>query len=108
MNEKEVPKVTTEELNAVADTLSTVYRKRGYIMVDDVQTKLDELGASLVETTQLIRLLEERGCRISDHGNSEDDLSMYDGSYESIPNESVKKLLAYYKLDSKAKKNHRK
>ncbi len=94
--------MTTEELNAVADTLSTVYRKRGYIMVDDVQTKLDELGASLVETTQLIRLLEERGCRISDHGNSEDDLSMYDGSYESIPNESVKKLLAYYKMDSKA------
>ena len=44
--------MTTEELNAVADTLSTVYRKRGYILVDDVQSKLDEFGASLVETTQ--------------------------------------------------------
>ncbi len=94
--------MTTEELNTVADTLSTVYRKRGYILVDDVQSKLDEFGASLVETTQLTRLLEERGCRISDHGNSEDDLSMYDGSYERIPTASVKKLLSYYRMDAKA------
>ena len=72
-----MPKTTTEELNAVADTLSTVYRKRGYILVDDVQSKLDECGASLVETTQLTRLLEERGCRVSEHGDTEDDLSMY-------------------------------
>lgn len=97
-----MPKTTTEELNAVADTLSTVYRKRGYILVDDVQSKLDEFGASLVETTQLTRLLEERGCRVSEHGDSEDDLSMYDGSYECIPPAGVKKLLAFYKKDAKA------
>ena len=94
--------MTTEELSSIADTLSTVYRKRGYILVDDVQSKLDEFGASLVETTQLIRLLEERGCRVSEHGDSEDDLSMYDGSYEYIPPAGVEKVLAFYKKDAKA------
>ena len=43
--------MTIEELSTIADTLSTVYRKRGYILVDDVQSKLDEFGASLIETT---------------------------------------------------------
>ena len=97
-----MPITTTEELNAIADTLSTVYRRRGYLLVDDIQSKLDELGASLVETTQLTHLLEERGCRVSEHGDSEDDLSMYDGSYEFIPPASVKNLLAFYKKDAKA------
>ena len=94
--------MTTEELNAVADILNTVYRKRGYILVDDVQSKLDEFGASLVETTQLTRLLEERGCKVTEHGDTEDDISMYDGSYEYIPPAGVEKVLAFYKKDAKA------
>lgn len=97
-----MPITTTEELNAVANSLSTVYRKRGYILADDVQSKLEEFGASLVETTKLTHLLEEHGCRISEHGDNEDDLSMYDGSYEYIPPAGAKKLLAFYKKDAEA------
>ena len=94
--------MSIEQLDAIAETLSIVYKKRGYILIDDVQSKLDEVGASLVETTQLIRLLEERGCKVSDQGDDDDDLSFYDGSYETIPLRSVEIFTAFYKKENKA------
>ena len=94
--------MSNEQLDSIAETLSIVYKKRGYILIDDVQSKLDEVGASLVETTQLIRLLEERGCKVSNQGDDGDDLSFYDGSYESIPPRSVVKFTAFYQKENKA------
>lgn len=92
--------MTTEELNALADLFNVVYTKRGYVLIDDIQAKLDQFGASLIESNQLMSLLAERGCKVTEAGDVDDDLSIYDGSYDLIPSAMIEDLTSFYKKDA--------
>ena len=98
---KEMLQLTLEELNEVADLLNTVYKNRGYVLVEDVQAQLDECGASLVESNHLMGLLAERGCKITDDNAKEDDLSLYNGSYELVSEEMISDFTSFYNKDSR-------
>jgi len=93
--------LSIEELNVLADSLDNVYKNRGYITIEDVQTKLDDSDASLVETNQLMRLLLERGCKVTECGKQDDDLSFYDGSQEIVTPSSLRQLMLFYKKENK-------
>lgn len=60
---------TMEQLVA---SICSVYKNRGYVTLDEVQTKLDDHNATLVETTRVMRLLSENGCKVVDRSADED------------------------------------
>ena len=66
------------EIDNLVDLISRVYKNRGYVSFDEVQERLDKYDASLIETNHVMRLLEERGCRITEQYTEGDDFSLYD------------------------------
>ena len=70
-------------MNHLVDLICNVYKNRGFVTFDEIQDRLDEYGASLIETNRIMGLLEEQGCRISDQDTEADDFSLYDGSFQA-------------------------
>lgn len=69
------------EIIKLVETICNVYKNRGYVSIDEIQSKLDEHEASLIETNKIMRLLDENGCRISTTHSDSNDFSLYDGSF---------------------------